>query len=158
MDFVFGHSAKPFPDSEGRTAGRHARALELFRREAAQNVECLGVRALEELQDIVIRWGEFRAATGVAAGSKLEILGEHVSFDGGDVSDEVAEREASWMDGPVESIGRDAVDDAPCALTDSAVVLDERLDACDFHAAIVRRHEDEINRIDILSLSDRELY
>ena len=125
MDFVFGHQAKPFPESDACTVGSYGFFVQVIVGELLENFHGFAMQAVEVGEDGVVAFGEFFCMAGIAAGLEARVFGPHVALGSGDVAEKIAESEAARFESPFDLRGWDTAGDTEGARTDFFKLIEE---------------------------------
>src|SRR5262249_52882592 len=125
MNFVLGHQAEPFADTQLGAARRYTPLLEVLIAKSAQYSHRLLVEAAHVREDRVVAVGQLPAVSGIAARPQLSILDEHPAFDAAKMAKDVAERELAGLVRPLDSVGWNAGCNAHRPLAHAIEVLGE---------------------------------
>src|SRR5262249_44713961 len=96
-DLVLGHQAEPRAGRDRGAARRHALLLEIGVRQGAEDLDTLGVAAVEVRAHRLEAVRELAAVPGIAGGTAERVLGVHVTLDAREVAHEIAERELAGL-------------------------------------------------------------
>ncbi len=125
------------------TAGRHTFGSELFVGEFRKDRHRLSVQPLHQFERRG-KVGGFRSMRAVAAGFALHVFRPHVALRGGDLTQQLAEREFSFGVGPIHFVWRDAARHAQGAFADVIEISQERVNGADFHDGLERSKRQKI--------------
>src|SRR5579883_5098 len=101
--------------------------------QSRKDLDCLGVEALGELDDLIVSRGQFAAAPRVRAAAVLYDLQKDVAIRRRDMAHQIAKRETAFAKGPVHAIGGDRADYVHRPLMDFLEVVEKLNWLLDFH-------------------------
>ena len=125
MDFVFDHEAQPFPESDAGAVGSDCFFVQVGVGDLLENFHGFFVEAIYVIENIIETFGEFFGVAGIAAGLEARVFGPHESFGAGDVAEEIAEGEATGLEGPFDLGGRNTLGYAESAGADFLELVEE---------------------------------
>src|SRR5262245_10068122 len=143
MDFVLDHGAEPFPGRDRKARRRLALACEVGVAQLADDRLGLDVQPIEERQSRVESVGEVSSATLIAARSAGHRLRVHVALDGREVPHEIAERERPGSKRPLESVGRNAGNDATCSRANTVPIFEKLAHGSNVHLSVLSLHDND---------------
>src|SRR5579872_249253 len=110
---------------------------------------------LGERDQVVIGGGQVLAATGIGALLSLGHLQENVAIRGGDVANQVTERELAVPEAPIHLVGRNRANDVHRALVDLLVVALKFSEVADFHQCLTSLRSNSAISVPVIVATSR---